>query len=224
METFSVIIFVFVFIVTCLWQQISLLWGSFGKKKNPVTPLTNTRLSKLLKKKTGLNLNLFKISESQSPFAMMIGIPGLPQLIFSRNLYENFDSDELEYVILHEAGHYVLAHTLKESLLGLVLFVFGMCAVYIGQIPLILAMFLGLFLGILIILYGRHNELEADTYSLKRVSNPQGMISATSKFQHHYKTNSLPKLVQFLFYRGNPYSNRIRMAKHEIESRKFTTF
>jgi hypothetical protein len=43
------------------------------------------------------------------------------------------------------------------------------------------------------------------------------MITATNKFSKAWK-NKDPKseIVEFLFYRGNPYENRIEMARERL--------
>jgi Zn-dependent protease with chaperone function len=166
-----------------------------------------------------------KISESDRPFGMMMGIPGRPQLFLSRGLYNSFTPDEMEYVVLHEAGHYALAHSVKELLLGLVLLIVGVFLLKrIGKpiLGLLVANLLGLVFGVGMIRFGAFNELEADNYSATRMTNPEGMITATEKFRGYYGkslTQTDNKILQWMFYRGNPYDNRIKMAKDEISRR-----
>jgi len=149
---------------------------------------------------------------------MMIGIPTLPQLILSRGVYDSFTKDELEYVVLHEAGHYKLWHSVKELVVGIMFFLIGvyiLSKMFFGNEGIIVAVLLGVVFGILMIQIGRMKELEADSYTLERISNPQGMITATYKFREAYKSRSSNnQLIRFLLYRGNPYENRIRMAKN----------
>jgi len=70
---------------------------------------------------------------------------------------------------------------------------------------------------------GKLHKLQADQFSLDRTSDPRGMITATEKFRNYYDSkysqNSNP-IVQWLFYRGNPYENRIKIAKEEIIKRE----
>lgn len=210
-----------------LWIQINLFISSLGHSKNPVTIIKDKALSKLLLEKTDTKLESIKISESNLLFGMMIGIPTLPQLILSRKVYDGFTQDELEYVVLHEAGHYKLWHSVKELVAGLILFfvgVFVLSKMFSGNEGIMVAILLGLVFGLLMIQFGRMKELEADRYTLERISNPEGMIAATHKFREAYKNRSSnSKLVRLLFYRGNPYDNRIKMANEEIERRKSTS-
>lgn len=196
--------------------QINLFLSSLGKKKKPVTFLKNAGISKILSAKAKTKIDTIKMTESDLLFGMMVGIPGNPQLILSRKLYETFSKDELEYVILHEAGHYKLGHSVKELTEGIVFF--GLGLLILNRFPnLLLAAVLGLIFGILMIQLAKISELEADNFSLKRVGNPKGMITATEKFYKVWKHQD-PKspLIRFLFYRGNPYENRIKMANEVL--------
>lgn len=199
--------------------QINLFLSSLGKKKKPVTLLRNVGISKILSTKAKTKIDTIKIIESDLPFGMMVGIPGNPQLILSRKLYETFDKDELEYVILHEAGHYKLSHSVKELTEGIIFFAIGLF-VLVRFPSIILAAILGLVFGILMIQLAKISELEADNFSLKRMRNPKGMITATEKFYKVWKSQD-PKipLIRYLFYRGNPYENRIKMATVDIKRR-----
>lgn len=209
-----------------MWTQTNLLLGGLGKEKSPVTVVENPGLRQLIKDKTGVDVGTIKISESDRPFGMMIGIPGSPQLLLSRGVYSSFTPDEMEYVVLHEAGHYALAHSVKELLLGLVLLMVGIFLLKRIRKPMVGtlgAFLLGLVFGVGMIRFGAFNELQADNYSVTRMTNPEGMIQATQKFRGYYGkslTQTDNKIIQWMFYRGNPYDNRIKMANDEILRRK----
>ncbi len=218
-------LFSLVFIYTFSWVLIRLFASSLGQEKPPITIIQDEKIEQLIQEKTGIKIETIKISESDHPFGMMIGIPTQPQLILSRGLWETFTPDELAYVVLHEAGHYKLYHGLIEFVAAVLLFILGIFV--LKKIPSIklsipAAFILGLFLGILMVRLGHTHELQADSYTVSRMTNPQGMIEATKKFQNYpgqKYTQSSNKIIQFLFYRGNPYNNRISMAKEEIEKR-----
>lgn len=202
-----------------MWIQINMFLSGLGKNKRPISVIKDKHISNIILQKTNTKIEYIKISESDYLFGMMVGIPGNPQLILSRKLYETFDPDELEYVLLHEAGHYQLAHSVKELLYGLMLGVIGVF-ILIKYPNTIFALFLGLFFGIVMVQIGRYKEIQADRYSLKRMANPEGMIIATEKLKKawHDKSSKNP-IVRLLFYRGNPYENRIKMAEAEIQRR-----
>jgi len=203
-----------------MWLQLNLFLSSLGKRKRAITRIKDIAITRVLLAKTNTKIKQVNISESDLLFGAMVGIPGSPQLFLSRKLYETFNKDELEYVILHEAGHYQLWHAIKELTEGIVFFILGI--LILTKIPNpILGAILGLVFGILMIQLAKLSELEADIYSLKRVGNPKGMITATEKFKKAWKAKD-PKnpVIRFLFYRGNLYENRIKMAKEEIARRK----
>lgn len=212
--------FSFIFLYVSQWMQINLFLSSLGKGKKPVTFVKDTSIPKLLAEKVGVKIEKIKISESNLFFGAMIGIPGRPQLFLSRKLYEDFNKDELEYVILHEAGHCKLNHSVKELVTGILFFVIGSLVLF-KLSNLLLSVLLGLFFGILMIQIAKLKEIEADNFSLKRVDNPKGMITATQKlFKAWESKSSQNPIIRFLFYRGNPYQNRIKMAETEIKKRK----
>lgn len=205
------------------WRQIHVLVSSFTSQKAPITIIQDRKLQDLIFQKTDMVINSVKIAESHKLFGMMIGIPRYPQLILSRGLYQNFTPEELEYVLLHEAGHYQLGHGLKELVIGVSLFILG-CVILkkITKTPnqFITAGILGLAFGLVLIRVGKVSEYQADAYALARTSNPKGMITATQKFQEGYY-DDYPSYGSPLaiFYRGVPYDERIKNAEAEIKRR-----
>ena len=225
MKWITFFVFGLVLLYVPLWSQTNLLLESIGKDKPPFEIIKNPQLQELIKHKTGTNIETIKIVESDRPFGMMMGFPGFPQLLLSRALYNTFTSDELEYVLLHEAGHYNLAHSIKELLLGLTFCILG---IYLlkqitnTKLSLSFAPMLGLIFGIVLIQFGKINEVEADRYSVSRLSNPNGMVTATENFREYYDgsfTRTDNKVLQWMFYRANPYENRIQMAQEENAKR-----
>src|SRR3989344_7621216 len=125
-ETIKYVVFASILFYVPLWSQINLFLSSLGRSKRPVTIVSDKRISKILLEKTNTKLKSIKISESNLPFGMMIGIPFFPQLILSRAVYETFNENEIEYVVLHEAGHYNLGHSVKELVFGVMFFLIGL--------------------------------------------------------------------------------------------------
>lgn len=206
-----------------LWMQI-LMWISALGKKNILSPVPHPDAFQKLIENTGISLQNISIINSDRPFAQMAGLPGRPFMIISKNLYTTFSKDKLEYVILHETAHYKYNHTLKE--LGVFIFSYLFCSLifmlvkdsfaWIITIPL-----LATVIAVSNIQIARLFERQADEYAARKMRNPHGMISATKHFMHFYGTNP-PETSRRrkLFYRGNPYSERIRIAEKEIERRK----
>lgn len=225
-DFFKYFLFTFIFIYTFSWLPINLFLSSLGQKKSLVTIIEDKQIQQLIQDKAGMDVKTIRISESDHPFGMMIGIPMQPQLVLSRGLYETFTPEEMEYVVLHEAGHYKLWHGVIEFIAGIILFTMGILVlrkINLPKLSIPTALVLGLVFGILMVRIGHFHELQADNYTVKKMTNPEGMIQATNKFQNYHRkryTQSDNKLIQFLFYRGNPYENRIKMAQEEIKERR----
>jgi Zn-dependent protease with chaperone function len=186
----------------------------------------NQQIEQLIFTRTGLKITTLKIAESDYLFGMMIGIPGRPQLLLSRKLYRTFTPEEIEYVILHEAGHYQLGHALAEFLAFIFLFTIDILLLNRfspSSFSIPLALSLGLVSGILMIRLGRTHECAADRFAVRRMTDPRGMVRATEKFRSFsgikFTENKNP-ILHFLFYRGNPYANRINMAEEELKRRQ----
>src|SRR5690606_23869539 len=125
------------------------------------------------------------IAHSNRLFGQMVGLPGKPLMILSEKVYKTFSKEKLEYVILHEAGHYKLAHSLREALFFIISFFIG-CYFINGFILIedyLIIITVGFLLGILNIKHAQIHEYEADRFALTRIKDPKGMISATQKFQ-----------------------------------------
>ncbi len=222
---FNYLLFSLINLYIFFWTIINLSLSSLGSKSAHVTIVEDDNITSFVAQKCYLVIKKIKIAESLKLFGMMIGIPGFPQLILSRKLYETFDKDELEYVLLHESGHYILKHGIKDffwvislNLIG----IFVLSFVPNSLVAFIASITLGTVTGIMLIQIGRRHEVEADTYAVKLMDNPQGMIDATHQFQNFYGkrySEHNNKFIQYLFYRGNPYENRIRIAKTEIRRR-----
>ncbi len=204
---------------TATWMGLVLYASSIGQQRQPLTKVTDSPLIGLVKDKTGLQLDSFQIAASDRLYGNMVGIPGHPYMMLSSKLNDTFTDSEKEYVVLHEAGHYFLSHTIKESVFGLFLFVIG-CFIIHHYRKLYLIPIIGIFFGLLCIQYGMVSEKEADRFAVTHITDPNGMITATEKFRAaHY-----PPLDDFsplwpIFYRSNPYHVRIEMAKEEINKR-----
>lgn len=213
----NILIFTFFFLSITFWIQIWLFLSTLGHKKKTFQAITNTKLLTLIKERTTYSLDKIYLTPTHKLFGMMTGFQK-PKLILSKAVYEQFNSDELEYVLLHEMGHFLLHHIIKEVIVGLLFLTIGIFLVLSLKLSIIASLFLGLVCGIGMVRLGRLHEYEADSYSLSHMTNPQGMITATTKFQNQYRKPH-HKILEILFFRGNPYQNRIDMAKKEISKR-----
>jgi Zn-dependent protease with chaperone function len=206
------------------WMALYLFMTSIKKGKEAIEIIKDKTLLDLIVKKTGLRLASIRISSSSKLWGMMIGLPRFPYMILSRKLYENFNPDEVEYVVLHETGHYVLAHSAKLAVLLVSFLTMGF--VLISNSNAILTwMSVGLVIGMVMIRISRIFEYEADNFAVKHMTDPRGMITATHKFQEAYKNFDLiphdeDTPIGTFIYMGIPYNQRVRAAEKEIQRRR----
>lgn len=209
------------------WQWISLyLFAISIKGKNDtIQKIQDKTLLDLVYKKTGLLLESIRISSAKRLYGMMIGLPGKPYMILSKGLYESFDHNEKEYVVLHEAGHYLLGHSKKLAVSYFTLLIISFLFTISVQ-SLFIWVCVAVLIGILQIQVSRMCEYEADAFTLEHITNPQGMINATQKFEKQFLFPGRfirldeDTLIGRLIYISIPYNIRKRRAYEEIQRRK----
>lgn len=217
------IILFFISFTSWQWMSLYLQATSIKKGRRAIEIIKDKTLLDLIFKKTGLQLTSIRISSSSKLWGMMIGLPKYPYMILSRAVYENFNKDEVEYVVLHETGHYVLAHSAKLAVLYVSLLSIGFVIISSSNIFFIW-MSVAFVIGMIMIQISRIFEYEADNFTVSHITNPQGMITATRKFENAYKNFDLIRhdedtLLGRLIYMGIPYNQRVRNAESEIAKR-----
>lgn len=147
----------------------------------------------------------------------MAGLPFWPKMILSEGLYKSFNRDELEWVILHEAGHCVLWHNLQAFFIQIGILSIGIYTILLFKLPLLVTWLYAIFLSFVCIQILRWGiEYVADRYSIYRVDNPVGVITAQEKLR---KANGEKGILRFLFHCNISPTKRIEMAKQRM--RKF---
>lgn len=214
----NIFIFALILVLVTFWLQLQLFLTTSRKSHTKIQAIQNSDLLNFIHHKTGFKLEKIYLVPSIKLYGLMSGI-FKPHLILSTSLHKEFNSDETEYVLLHEMGHYLLHHNQIEVITGLILLTSGSTLISITELSTLLSIMLGFLCGIIMIRLGRIHEYQADQFSLTRMNNPEGMITATQKFQNQNLKSRHP-LIETLFYRGNPISNRIRMANAEISRRQ----
>jgi len=104
----NIIIFIILFLVIVNWFQIISFSSLFVGPKIKTSTIKDEWIKNVVKKKTGLNLFDVTLFHDKKMYGMIAGLPFWPKMILSTGLYKSFNKDELEWVILHEAGHCVL--------------------------------------------------------------------------------------------------------------------
>jgi Zn-dependent protease with chaperone function len=140
-------------------------------------------------------------------------------MVLSKKIYESFNKDELEWVLLHEAAHCIMWHVLKCAVVQAVMLFTGIFIIYRLQVSIWTLPFFSLFTSVLAIQCMKYFEYEADKYSIERVDNPQGVITAQTKFE---KANpswfyNEKNITRTLFYWNILPSQRITMAKKRMK-------
>jgi len=189
-------------------------------KKVKTSSLKDKWIFDTVKKKTGLKLLDITLFHDDKMYGMMAGLPIWPKMILSTGLYESFNKDELEWVILHEVGHCVLWHNLQSFLIEMTILFFGIYIIKVGDVGLLKVVPISIILSIICIQIIRWTtEYIADRYSINRVDNPKGVITAQNKFRNNYKDNFLnseKSILRMLFHWNIAPSQRIAMANKRM--------
>jgi len=186
----NIIIFTIFFLVIVNWFQLYSFLNLFIGLKIKTSSAKDNWIQNTVKKKTGLELLDITLFHDKKMYGMMAGLPFWPKMILSTGLYKSFNKDELEWVILHEAGHCVLWHNLEAFFIEMTILSFGIYLLRLIQMNFFLMLILCLLLSFLCIQIIRWTiEYVADRYSINQVDNPRGVITAQNKFRKNYFKN-----------------------------------
>lgn len=207
----NIIIFIIFFLVIVNWFQIISFLSLFVGPKIKTSTIKDEWIKNVVKKKTGLNLFDLTLFHDKKIYGMMAGLSFWPKMILSTGLYESLNKDELEWVILHEAGHCILWHNLQSFFIEMIMLVIGIYLININKINLFFIPIHAILLSIVSIhLIRWTTEYVADKYSINLVDNPRGVITAQNKFKKSF--------LRFLFHWNISSTLRIKMAKRRLMS------
>lgn len=221
MNTFLVksIVFIILFIFVTNYFQIKSFLKLIVGPKIKTEPLNDKWINSTVLKKTGLKLSGITLFKDKLLYGMMTGFgPSImPQMILSEGLYKTLNRDELEWVILHEAGHCILYHNLEGVIIEAITLVVGLYSMFITNMNFILVPIFALFFSFVCIQVIRWLiEYQADKFSINRVENPKGVITAQAKFIRCYEKGIIKNnrgILRFLLYWNIYPQKRIEMAK-----------
>ena len=209
----NIIIFIILFLVIVNWFQIISFSSLFVGPKIKTSTIKDEWIKNVVKKKTGLNLFDVTLFHDKKMYGMMAGLPFWPKMILLTGLYKSFNKDELEWVILHEAGHCVLWHNLQSFFIEMIILSVGIYLIQKNKINLFFIPLYAILLSIVSIYLIRWTtEYMADKYSINLVDNPRGVITAQDKFKK--------SIFRFLFHWNISSTLRIKMAKRRLMSAK----
>ena len=211
----NIFLFILVYLLLCNWFQLYSFLSIFIGPKYRTSSVDDKWIKAVVKKKTGLSLLDITLFNDQKVYGFMAGLPFWPKMILSKGLYTSFNKDELEWVILHEAGHCVLWHNLQAFIIQVGILFFGIYTVIRFNFSLFSTLGYAVFLCLVCIQILRWGiEYSADRYSINRVDNPKGVITAQDKFRN------VSDIFRFFLYWNIYPSKRIEMAKQRIISLK----
>lgn len=216
------IIFSLIFLFISNWFQLLTFTSAIWQGKTEKKKLEDSWIYDTISKKTGLKLSNITLFKDEKMYGMMAGLPFWPNMILSDGLYKTLNKDELEWVILHEAGHCVLWHNLKAFFIELSFLSLGIFLIYFYKLNFLGAILLAIILSLLCIQVIRWLiEYQADKFSIERVDNPKGVITAQEKFRNAQRKNlfSSEESLGRFFLHWNIYpSKRIEMANLRLSS------
>src|SRR3972149_1407306 len=147
------IIFSIIFLTISNWFQIRSFLKLIVGPKIKTEPLNDKWINQTILRKAGLKLSGVTLFKDKLMYGMMTGLGPwvMPRMVLSEGLYKNLNKDELEWVILHEAGHCVLWHNLQSMIIELIFLATGLYLISTTNINLFLIPILSLLLSIIAI-------------------------------------------------------------------------
>lgn len=165
--------------------------------------------------------------------AAFTGIGKSKRIILGDTLLNEFSLDEIESVFAHEVGHYVHKHLMINVTVGTIssylsLYIAHIIYKYmvsglnfhsqadIAALPLLFLILtiISLVTSPLMNILSRAHERQADTYALKKSSNPPAFIGALRKLAKTNLADESPHpIIEFLFHGHPSISNRIKFAE-----------
>lgn len=210
-----------IYFIVCNWIQLYYLLGNLIKPKNKIVAVNGKGLLPKLKKKTGLDLVIKTISERNKAIGFMVSMPPFkPMMIFSERLYRLLNKDEFEWVALHESAHYLKWHNLRFALVQIIVILIGIDLIQIFPVlnRFIIPYFI--LLSIIYIQLVKRFEYQADSFAIKKMDNPKGLITANKKMKKINKFLNSSNFLYKLLVIQVPYDERIKMAEQELILRK----
>lgn len=216
------LIFILIFLTICNWFQILSFLSIIVGPKYRTSSIDDKWIKSVVKKKTKLSLPNITIFHDKKMYGMMAGLPFWPKMILSEGLYKSFNRDELEWVVLHEAGHCVLWHNLQAFIIQISILFFGIYTILRFNFSIFIVPFYATLLSVICVQILRWGiEYVADRYSINRVDDPQGVITAQNKFRNAYDKSLIygeKRIFRTLLAWNISYSRRIIMAKERMAS------
>lgn len=225
MVTSNYFLFTIIFLGIANWGTVVYFLFHLIKPKQKLIDIKDKELINTAKKKTGLNI-IIKIMDIDKMIGFMISSPPFPAvMVFSKKLFDAFNQDEKEWVILHESAHYFMWHSLKFAISQFILLIVGIFIInnFIGNDSVLSISLIGLSIGILYIQIAKIFEYQADTFAVENMDNPQGLITGNIKMRKANKGILNNSLFKKLFIIAVPYEKRIKIAEKQLKLQKINS-
>jgi STE24 endopeptidase len=208
---------------------------------NKVTPLTDPKIVDpilRLARQNGIPANnVYTVDASRQTTAMSANVSGFGntmRITLNDNLLRRGSPEEIQAVMGHEMGHYVLNHIYKMLTFGLIVIVLAFAYLYLSldwalkrwgekwqlrgvgdtavlPLALLLASIFGFVITPILNTYIRTQEYEADMYGLNTSRQPDGFAQAAIHLGEYRKMNPGP-IEEWLFFDHPSGRNRIYAA------------
>ena len=212
----SLIIFVTIFIYFSNWKRFKFLPKVLLNPKRNLKQYHNNKLVDNLSKKLGVKFEI-KVQKSQIINGYMPGIPKKPVMILTQGAIDKLTPQELEWMILHEAGHCLKWHTLKNTIAWMIFLLLGVALILNLMLSPFQTIIMALLLSLLWIQFERRSEVEADRYSLDKGADPKAMISFFEKMNNEHPNIIYRNEWLGFFLSPHPnYKKRIAMAQAKL--------
>lgn len=178
------LLFLLAFIAVADWAQVWLFIMTLLRPTVKKTKIKDKALLNFIKNKAGFEIKQIVKIESNKMYGGMSGIPGRPIMMLSSELLKTLSKDELEYVLLHESGHFKYYHPVIIVCAQVFSIAVGLyISIFISPF---LAFLLGVVIALAFIQIARRTETAAENFAASHLDNPEAMISAVNKFEAHW--------------------------------------
>ncbi len=201
-------LFILLSLVLANHQSVfALLKSESGRK---CSDIENGLIKNIIYSKTPIKSNVtIRLCDTRDFFGLMAGLPGKPVVYISTTGISELTDSGLEWLVLHETGHYVLLHPYKWAAVQAVLILIGIFIII--SIHRRKPLFTILIIPILVILVGlisthfdRAQEIQANQFALDRMPDSRGLQEGARALMRVYDPK---KKVSFFeaFIRSNFY-------------------
>ncbi len=203
-----IIIFILLSLILANHQSVFALFKNESARK--CSDVENGLIKNIIYSKTPIKSDItIRLCDTRDFFGLMAGLPGKPVVYISTTGISELSDSGLEWLILHETGHYVLLHPYKWATVQVVLILIGifiLVFVYRKKQSLVVPILLILvvLVGFVSTHFDRVQEVQANQFALDRMSDSKGLQEGARALMRVYDPK---QKVSFLeaFIRSNFY-------------------